>query len=191
MAVNVVSKWTYNNGFSFFVTITICVHFCSQRWLHPDPEIFYTGVLIQAVDKIKILCPHFGKKLAFWYHIAQLHIFKVFPHHKVWKNFKYFKDLIIYFIGLYMIVKDIVCINSIQNGLQVWGVWLYKAVCIAYLRCWPLLFSAFVLRSFLDFAHSQSLYRLWWTFSGLKMTVDISEMLLPYHFPATSSTLYF
>lgn len=66
------TKWSRENGFSFSVQKTSCVHFCRLRNLHPDPEIFLGGNRIEVVDKVKFLGVMFDRKLSFKAHIENL-----------------------------------------------------------------------------------------------------------------------
>jgi hypothetical protein len=63
--LNNIQRWADENGFQFSKTKTVCMHFCQQRALHPDPELKLNGVPIPVVDEVKFLGLIFDRKLTF------------------------------------------------------------------------------------------------------------------------------
>ena len=39
ICLNKIEKWAMENGFKFSSSITLGMHFCNKRGLHPDPEL--------------------------------------------------------------------------------------------------------------------------------------------------------
>ena len=72
LAINRIISWTNQNGFTFSVDKTHCVHFCRVRGIHPDPEIFINHRQISISDTIKFLGVVFDKKITFLPHISNL-----------------------------------------------------------------------------------------------------------------------
>jgi hypothetical protein len=70
--LNNIQRWADENGFQFSKTKTVCMHFCQQRALHPDPELKLNGVPVPVVDEVKFLGLIFDRKLTFASHIQYL-----------------------------------------------------------------------------------------------------------------------
>jgi ribonuclease HI len=72
ICLNKLEAWANENGFKFSTSKTVCVHFCRQRGLHPDPELTLYGAPIPVVTQVKFLGIIFDNKLTFEPHIKQL-----------------------------------------------------------------------------------------------------------------------
>ena len=70
--INSLQVWCDQNGFKFSSTKTVCVHFCQQRKIHLDPELYLHNELIPVVDQTKFLGIIFDRKLSFIPHINDL-----------------------------------------------------------------------------------------------------------------------
>ncbi|GBN82722.1 hypothetical protein AVEN_250907-1, partial [Araneus ventricosus] len=70
-AINNIVEWSNKSGFTISAQKTIGIHFC-KRPLHPDPELFLSGVPIRFQDNYKFLGIVFDKRLTFLPHIASL-----------------------------------------------------------------------------------------------------------------------
>ena len=53
--LNSLQQWSNENGFKFSKTKTVCVHFCRQRRLHPDPTLYLDGSQIPVLEETKFL----------------------------------------------------------------------------------------------------------------------------------------
>jgi ribonuclease HI len=71
-AVNRITNWTNENGFSLSSSKTSCVHFCRKRGIHPDPEIQLSGSVINVVKEFKFLGVIFDSRLTFIPHVLHL-----------------------------------------------------------------------------------------------------------------------
>ncbi len=69
LCLNNIQKYADENGFQFSKTKTVCMHFCQQHILHPDPELKLDGVPIPVVAESKFLGLIFDRKLNFIPHI--------------------------------------------------------------------------------------------------------------------------
>ena len=69
LCLNKVEKWADENGFKFFKTKTVCMHFCNKRKLHPDPTLTIYNSQIPVVSQTKFLGVIFDSKLNFKAHI--------------------------------------------------------------------------------------------------------------------------
>ena len=69
LCLNKIEKWADENGFKFSKTKTVCIHFCNQRKLHPDPTLTLYGAQIPVVTQAKFLGVIFDSKLNFKAHI--------------------------------------------------------------------------------------------------------------------------
>ena len=67
--INSLQVWCDQNGFKFSSTKTVCVHFCQQRKIHLDPELYLHNEIIPVVDQTKFLGIIFDRKLSFIPHI--------------------------------------------------------------------------------------------------------------------------
>ena len=67
--INSLQVWCDQNGFKFSSTKTVCVHFCLQRKIHLDPELYLHNEIIPVVDQTKFLDIIFDRKLSFIPHI--------------------------------------------------------------------------------------------------------------------------
>jgi ribonuclease HI len=72
LLLNNLQAWSDTNGFKFSETKTVCIHFCNQRGLHPDPQLYLNGQLIPVVKETKFLGVTFDHKLSFVPHLKQL-----------------------------------------------------------------------------------------------------------------------
>ncbi len=72
--LNALQRWSDSNGFKFSQTKTVCVHFCRQRRIHPDPTLLLGGTRIPVVNETKFLGLIFDKKLNYKSHITRLKI---------------------------------------------------------------------------------------------------------------------
>ena len=70
--LNSLQRWSDSNGFKFSPNKTVCVHFCRQRRLHPDPTLLLRGHRIPVVDETKFLGLIFDKKLNYKSHIMKI-----------------------------------------------------------------------------------------------------------------------
>ena len=70
--LNHIQTWADENGFRFSETKTVCMHFCRQHRLHPDPELMLNGTSIPLVEETKFLGLIFDNKLTFLPHIKYL-----------------------------------------------------------------------------------------------------------------------
>ncbi|GBO10489.1 hypothetical protein AVEN_44171-1 [Araneus ventricosus] len=68
-AINNIVECSNKSGFTISAQKTIIIHFC-KRPLHPDPELFLSGVPIRFQDNYKFLGLVFDKHLTFLLHIA-------------------------------------------------------------------------------------------------------------------------
>ncbi|GBO22524.1 RNA-directed DNA polymerase from mobile element jockey [Araneus ventricosus] len=71
-AINNISQWADNNGFTISASKTAAVHFCRKRNLHLDPELQLNGVSIPFLKEIRFLGVVFDNKLSFLPHVMQL-----------------------------------------------------------------------------------------------------------------------
>ncbi|GBO43134.1 putative RNA-directed DNA polymerase from transposon X-element [Araneus ventricosus] len=71
-AINNISQWSDNNGFTISASKTAAVHFCRKRNLHLDPELQLNGVSIPFLKEIRFLGVVFDNKLSFLPHVMQL-----------------------------------------------------------------------------------------------------------------------
>ncbi|GBN71038.1 hypothetical protein AVEN_82693-1 [Araneus ventricosus] len=71
-AINNISQWSDNNGFTISASKTAAVHFCRKRNLHLDPELKLNGVSIPFLKEIGFLGVVFDNKLSFLPHVMQL-----------------------------------------------------------------------------------------------------------------------
>ena len=65
-------KWSNENGFKFSTSKTVCMHFCRQRPIHPDPVLKLNGKEIPVVQQTKFLGLIIDKKMNFEAHIEYL-----------------------------------------------------------------------------------------------------------------------
>ena len=72
LCLNKIQNWADVNGFKFSRTKTACVHFCSKRKHHDDPQLTLDGTPIKVVKEVKFLGVIFDNKLSFKPHIAML-----------------------------------------------------------------------------------------------------------------------
>jgi len=72
LLLNNLQVWSDTNGFKFSATKTVCVHFCNQRGLHLDPQLYLNGQLIPVVKETKFLGVIFDNKLSFVSHLKHL-----------------------------------------------------------------------------------------------------------------------
>jgi len=70
--LNGLQSWADENGFQFSKTKTVCIHFCRQRTLHPDPDLKLYGATVPVVEETKFLGLIFDSKLTFGPHIKYL-----------------------------------------------------------------------------------------------------------------------
>jgi ribonuclease HI len=70
--LNNIQHWADENGFQFSKTKTVCMHFCHQYTLHPDPDLNLNGSTIPVVEQTKFLGLIFDRKLTFIPHIKYL-----------------------------------------------------------------------------------------------------------------------
>jgi hypothetical protein len=70
--LNSIQTWADENGFQFSKTKTVCMHFCRQCTLHPDPELKLCGATIPVADEVKFLGLIFDRKLTFAPHTHYL-----------------------------------------------------------------------------------------------------------------------
>ncbi|GBN69716.1 putative RNA-directed DNA polymerase from transposon BS [Araneus ventricosus] len=71
-AINNISQWSDDNGFTISASKTAAVHFCRKRNLHLDPELKLNGVSIPFLKEIRFLGVVFDNKLSFLPHVMQL-----------------------------------------------------------------------------------------------------------------------
>jgi len=71
-SLNMLSHWADTNGFKFFSSKTVCMHFCRLSNVHPHPELTLNGTLIPVVEQTKFLGVIFDNKLTFHPHIRYL-----------------------------------------------------------------------------------------------------------------------
>jgi len=70
--LNIIQKWTLENGFKFSKQKTVCMHFCHLRSNHPDPSLKIDNCQIKVVNETKFLGVLFDSKLSFIPHINAL-----------------------------------------------------------------------------------------------------------------------
>ena len=70
--LNRLQNWAVENGFKFSTAKTVCMHFCQQRRIHPDPELYLGQSQIPVLAETKFLGLIFDKKLTFIPHINNL-----------------------------------------------------------------------------------------------------------------------
>jgi len=66
------SDWADTDGFKFFPSKTICIHFCKLCKHHPEPTLLLNGTPIPVVEETKFLGVIFDRKLSFMVHIKHL-----------------------------------------------------------------------------------------------------------------------
>jgi len=72
--LNKLQNWADTNGFKFYTSKTVCMHFCRLRKLHPEPEILLNGTPIPVVEEVKFLGLILDRKLSFLPHLRYLKI---------------------------------------------------------------------------------------------------------------------
>ena len=72
LCVNSVNKWVQENGFTFSVRKTECVHFTNQRGVFTEPDIKLHGTSIKVADEAKFLGLVFDRQLTFRAHVKYL-----------------------------------------------------------------------------------------------------------------------
>ena len=72
LCVNSVQKWVTENGFKFFTSKTVCIHFHQQYGFLPDPNILLGKTPIKVVREAMFFCVIFDTKLTFKNHIQYL-----------------------------------------------------------------------------------------------------------------------
>ena len=65
--LNKIEKWA--DGFNFLKTKTVCLYFCNQCKLHPDPTLTLCGAQIPVVTQAKFLGVIFDSKIYLKAHI--------------------------------------------------------------------------------------------------------------------------
>ena len=70
--LNKIQKWATENGFKFFKSKTVCMHFYHLRKAHNDLVLTLDGTLIPVDEVNKFLGIVFERKLSFIPHIKQL-----------------------------------------------------------------------------------------------------------------------
>ena len=70
--LNKLQHWVDTNGFKFFETKTVCMHFCRLRKVHPDPVLLLNGMQVPVVEQAKFLGLIFDRKLTFVPHLRYL-----------------------------------------------------------------------------------------------------------------------
>lgn len=70
--LNNLQTWCDENGFKFSPAKTVCMHFCRQRKLHLDPELYLNNIPLPVVPEAKFLGLLFDSKLTFVPHIKKL-----------------------------------------------------------------------------------------------------------------------
>ena len=70
--LNRLHSWTLENGFKFSRSKTVCMHFCQQRKMHNDPQLFLDGTPLPVVQEFKYLGVIFDNKLSFIPHLRYL-----------------------------------------------------------------------------------------------------------------------
>ena len=70
--LNKLQIWADRNGFTFFKTTTVCMHFCNQRGLFPNPFLVLNGFPISIIEETKFLDIIFDGKLNFIAHLEHL-----------------------------------------------------------------------------------------------------------------------
>ena len=70
--INNLQKWAEENGFTFSLTKTVCVHFCQRRGFHDDHVLHLENTQIPVVEQTKFLGMIFDKRLSFLPHIKYL-----------------------------------------------------------------------------------------------------------------------
>jgi hypothetical protein len=53
--LNNIQLWADENGFQFSKTKTVCMHFCHQYTLHPDPDLNLNGSTVPVVEQTNFL----------------------------------------------------------------------------------------------------------------------------------------
>ena len=53
--LNKLPDWADTNGFNFFPSKTVCIHFCKLRKPHPEPTLLLNGTPVPVVEEIKFL----------------------------------------------------------------------------------------------------------------------------------------
>ena len=48
-------KWADESGFKFSKTITVCINFCNNRKLHPDPKLTIYKSQIPVIAEISLV----------------------------------------------------------------------------------------------------------------------------------------
>lgn len=72
LTLNKLAKWSYENGFRFSPSKTVCIPFSRIRGLFPEPTLKMRGQEITVQDEHKFLGVIFDKKLTFSAHIKNL-----------------------------------------------------------------------------------------------------------------------
>ncbi|XP_035232015.1 uncharacterized protein LOC118203835 [Stegodyphus dumicola] len=72
IALNRIQAWSSNHGFAFSEQKTACVHFCSKRGVHPEPEFYIKSSQIPVIHEIKFLGLVFDRRLTFLPYIQYL-----------------------------------------------------------------------------------------------------------------------
>ena len=70
--LNKIQHWADRNGFRFSRTKTVCMHFCTRRDVHCDPNLTLNGDHIPVVPQTKFLGLILDSKLNFKAHIDHL-----------------------------------------------------------------------------------------------------------------------
>lgn len=88
VAINAVSGWATEHGFTFSHAKTTCVHFSRKRGLHPEASLFMNGQRINCGSSARFLGLDFDSRLRWTTHMRALRIqclkrldLKCLPHH--------------------------------------------------------------------------------------------------------------
>ena len=61
--LNKLADWADTNGFKFFPSKTVCIHFCKLRKPHPEPTLLLNSTPVPVVEETKFLGVVFDCKL--------------------------------------------------------------------------------------------------------------------------------
>jgi len=67
--LNKLRTWVDTNGFKFYESKTVCVHFCKLRTVNPNPVLLLNGTPITVDEQVKYLGLIFDKQLSFIPHL--------------------------------------------------------------------------------------------------------------------------
>ena len=74
LAIDKIHEWASYRGFRFSVAKTVVVHFCKNRGLHPDPDLYLNGNRIPCKEEARFLGLVFDRKLTWIPHLRSLKV---------------------------------------------------------------------------------------------------------------------